>query len=64
METGVVLSDKYGGPKLNAKYILILKGVLIKNHDTSLCTAASERPDLHSEHEGCHFEKLFYIKQG
>jgi hypothetical protein len=39
-------------------------GVLIKNYDTSLCKEASERSDLHSEHGGCHFEKVLYVKQG
>jgi len=64
LETEVVLSDKHGGPKLNAKYILILMGVLVKNYDTSFCKAASERCDLHSEHGGCHFEIGLYIKLG
>jgi len=58
------LSDKHGGPKLNAKYILILMGVLMKNYGTTFCTAASGRSDLHSESAGCHFEKVLYIKQG
>jgi len=64
METEVVLLGKYGGPKLNAKYIFILTGLLIKNYDTSLCKAVSERSDLHNKHGGCHFEKCLYIKQG